>query len=811
MFAIVFASLLATAHAAAVGAATTSMAKDYDIKGTGATTLTPLMSNLEFTYRAVEPNAKVSYTGTGSGAGMSSVMNRQVDFGGSNTLFASNSAAAQMTAAGTPSFWAILQSMSAIVIQYNIPGLVFYPDMANRNKNTTYGSNVGNPDPKFYPVLTMQNVVDMYLGNILNWNDPRILASQAVLAPAGYVFPNQTIRIVYRTDSSGSQTNFLTTLVLANQTAMRAAGLFTTASGLPSHSTLINKNTTTNRASSFPFFRTASPNYLNGVPATGNGQASFRVLLTPNSFGPVSYPFLATGSTFFQLINANGDVVLPTPLTIQNALAHGVSAGSLTPSNAPSLAALSSTIVSSTSPLGNLLFTLNAPTPNAWPMAEFNYVMVPDVVNADCFKALEIAMFILWSLQSQAASSASVFLNYVPIVGSMQKTLINVVVGMRCGADSNQLIFDTIFEYEKSIMGAGIAFSVLSILLAVLVILKRDHPAIEDAGFLFLLSVCIGCAINYYTLFLWIGFPTQTICLARPWVTAFSFIGVFGSIAMSLQEKIVSHYHSPMHILLVRLCIGLTIIGLNLIIPIVWFAGGPPDGTTRLCFGPMENTMRQVVIYYNLFVILLVAVIAIYNDKKTSYQSFPVFAFVLLTCLFVPLSYLGSTVTGTWDTMPPRDLLSVILSTSVGIIVVTFVSNVFMLAFPMYMAFTVSKDQAEAEKWVSKKAAEFRHASMSRKASRSSGGTSSGGSGKESSGSNKEAPVTAPKVSTELTQRPPSAQLPNAIDVKPAEPSKTQVAPLKGAPAVLPRSSSKQQVNGSKAPPVLDANMDVPM
>jgi ABC-type phosphate transport system substrate-binding protein len=361
-------------------------------------------------------------------------------------------------------------------------------------------------DPTKFPVMTRQLLIDIFLGNILNWNDPRIAAAQSVLAPGGvgvgYIFPNKPIKIVYRTDSSGTITTFLTAMAFFNQSAMQSAGLYT-SSGIPSSTDLNNPSST----SAWPFLKASSPNFGRGLPSTGNDQVTFRIALNDGAFGPVSYPFMASGSPYFQMVNANGDVTLPTAAAIQTALAYGVAQGSLTSANAPTYSGLSSTTVSASSPLGNLLFTIDAKSANAWPIAEFNFLMIPDIVNADCYKALEISQFLLWGLQSQVSASAQVFLNYVPIVGAMQKTLMNTIVNTHCGTDGSSLVFDTIFPYERAIAGVGIACAVLSFALGFVVFWKRQHPAIKSNGLWILLGVSLGSSINYFTLYLWIGFP----------------------------------------------------------------------------------------------------------------------------------------------------------------------------------------------------------------------------------------------------------------------------------------------------------------
>ncbi len=367
-------------------------------------------------------------------------------------------------------------------------------------------------DPTKFPVLTRQLLIDIYLGNILNWNDTRIAAAQSFLAPARYVFPSKDIKIVYRTDPSGTITTFLTAMASFNQSAMQSAGLYT-SNGIPSSTDLTNPS----HASAWPFLKAGSPNFKRGLPSTGNGQTTFRVALNDGAFGPVSYPFMAADSMFFQLVNANGDLTVPTAAAIQAALSYGVAQGSLTSANAPNFAGLASSTSTDSSPLGNMLFAIDAKSANAWPIAEFNFVIIPDIVNVDCYKALEIDQFLLWGLQSQVAASAQVFLNYVPIVGSIQQTLMNTIMRTRCGSDGSSFVFDTIFPYERGIAGVGIACAFFSFLTGLVVVWKREHPAIKSSGVWILLGVCLGASVNYFTLYLWIGYPVSY------WVQFLSF------------------------------------------------------------------------------------------------------------------------------------------------------------------------------------------------------------------------------------------------------------------------------------------------
>jgi phosphate transport system substrate-binding protein len=115
----------------------------------------------------------ITYSPTGSGAGIASITARTVDFGASDAPLSTDQLNACNGCLVIP--WAL----SATSIPYNIPGL-----------NGRLKLNG--------PVLA-----DIYLGKITNWNDARIRAINA-----GRNLPDLRITPVYRSDSSGTTYNF---------------------------------------------------------------------------------------------------------------------------------------------------------------------------------------------------------------------------------------------------------------------------------------------------------------------------------------------------------------------------------------------------------------------------------------------------------------------------------------------------------------------------------------------------------------------------------------------------------------------------
>jgi phosphate transport system substrate-binding protein len=144
--------------------------------GTGATFPFPLISKW---IPAVDQalGIKVTYSATGSGAGIAQITARTVDFGASDAPMSPDQLTACKGCVVIP--WAL----AGLSIPYNIPGL--------NGRLRLFG-----------PVLA-----NIYLGNITNWNAPAIKA----LNP-GLNLPDLKITPVYRSDGSGSTyayTNYL--------------------------------------------------------------------------------------------------------------------------------------------------------------------------------------------------------------------------------------------------------------------------------------------------------------------------------------------------------------------------------------------------------------------------------------------------------------------------------------------------------------------------------------------------------------------------------------------------------------------------
>ena len=147
--------------------------------GTGATFPFPLISKwIPAVDNALGIN--ITYTATGSGAGIAQITARTVDFGASDAPLSPDQLTACKGCVVIP--WAL----AGMSVMYNLPG-------------------IGGRLKLNGPVLA-----NIYLGTITNWNAGAIRA----LNP-GTTLPDKKITVVYRSDGSGSTyafTNYLATV-----------------------------------------------------------------------------------------------------------------------------------------------------------------------------------------------------------------------------------------------------------------------------------------------------------------------------------------------------------------------------------------------------------------------------------------------------------------------------------------------------------------------------------------------------------------------------------------------------------------------
>jgi len=142
--------------------------EEVELIGAGATFPYPLYSKM-FDVYAEKNGVKVNYQAIGSGGGIRQLINKTVDFGGSDAIM-SEKEMAEASAA----ILHIPTCAGAVVVTYNL---------------------MGNPKLRFTPDV----IADLFLGKITKWDDPRISAINP-----GMKLPNMNITVVHRSDGSGT-------------------------------------------------------------------------------------------------------------------------------------------------------------------------------------------------------------------------------------------------------------------------------------------------------------------------------------------------------------------------------------------------------------------------------------------------------------------------------------------------------------------------------------------------------------------------------------------------------------------------------
>jgi len=133
-------------------------------------------------YQTATPTVSINYQAVGSGAGISSLEGKTVDFAASDApLQAADIAKA-------PNALTIPMTIGAVTVAYNLPGI------------------------KAGVQLTGKVIADIFSGNVTTWNNAEIQALNPTLT-----LPSNNILVVHRSDSSG--TTFVFTGYLSQESA----------------------------------------------------------------------------------------------------------------------------------------------------------------------------------------------------------------------------------------------------------------------------------------------------------------------------------------------------------------------------------------------------------------------------------------------------------------------------------------------------------------------------------------------------------------------------------------------------------------
>jgi phosphate transport system substrate-binding protein len=153
--------------------ATTPPSGSGTISGAGSTFAAPVYEQ----WASEQSGLTVNYQAVGSGAGLTAIENKVVDFGASDPPLKSEEEEA-IAKNGSPAVQ-IPMFLGAITVSYNLPGV--------KSGLKLDGKTLG----------------DIFIGKIKTWNDPEIKS----LNP-GVNLPSTAITVIHRSDSSGTTSGF---------------------------------------------------------------------------------------------------------------------------------------------------------------------------------------------------------------------------------------------------------------------------------------------------------------------------------------------------------------------------------------------------------------------------------------------------------------------------------------------------------------------------------------------------------------------------------------------------------------------------
>jgi phosphate transport system substrate-binding protein len=226
------------------------------INGAGSTFDYPAFTKWFEAYKQVDPDARFNYQSIGSGGGQRQLLEQTVDFGASDAPMTD-----AMMAKAPGKILHIPVVVGGEAICYNLPG---------------------NPKLK----LDSDALVNIYLGNIKKWNDPKI----AALNP-GVDLPDLPVIVVHRSDGSGTTFIFCDYLCSVS----------------PVWKDTVGKNT--------------SVKWPVGLGGKGNEGVAGQIEQLPGAIGYVELAYaLENHMTYAEMKNASGNFLYPTLDTVSAAL-----------------------------------------------------------------------------------------------------------------------------------------------------------------------------------------------------------------------------------------------------------------------------------------------------------------------------------------------------------------------------------------------------------------------------------------------------------------------------------------------------------
>jgi len=339
--------IIAAALITSVGMALPAQAAN-SIQGGGASFPYPFMSSCAADFNASQDNFVINYTSTGSGTGKGNFTKGLFVYAQTDSKYSS----------GEPTFdWEYIP---------NIGGAIAFPINL---KSTQTGRSLGSSIQ-----LKRVTLAKILSGNIKVWNDKEILKDNPRIANG---IPATPIKVVYRSDTSGTSNNTLQHLnAWAPTIWSKVQDDFGTAfpGGTPLPSSIAGK---------------------------GNAGVMALVTTTDGAIGYVDYSD-AKGYPVARIQNALGEFVAPSPQSAARNLANQTAVGSN----------------------GLVLLNYNVSVPGAYPIAIFSYMLVrTDGKGPNGLGVRQFADYVIQKCGPARASS----LGYVPVGGKVLATARNLV------------------------------------------------------------------------------------------------------------------------------------------------------------------------------------------------------------------------------------------------------------------------------------------------------------------------------------------------------------------------------------------------
>ncbi|MGD0351694.1 MAG: phosphate ABC transporter substrate-binding protein PstS [Verrucomicrobiota bacterium] len=308
------------------------------INGAGATFPYPIYSKWFDEYAKVDPSVRFNYQSIGSGGGQKQIIARTVDFGASDgPMSDDNLAKAPGKILHVPTV------AGAVVITYNLPD---------------------NPKLK----LDSDTLVNIYLGNITKWNDPKI----AALNP-DVKLPAVDIIVVHRSDGSGTSFIFTDYLSSVNRAWADTVG----------------KGTSVKWPAGI------------GVGAKGNEGVAGQVKQLPGAIGYVELIYANQNKLpFADLKNAAGNFI------------------------APSIESVTAALATAKIPDDFRFSMVNAPGEQAYPISGATWLLVYQH-QKDAAKGKKMVEFLNWALIKGETVAPS--LDYAPLPENVQQRVRDLI------------------------------------------------------------------------------------------------------------------------------------------------------------------------------------------------------------------------------------------------------------------------------------------------------------------------------------------------------------------------------------------------